>query len=156
MIKYFKYLRYIIIHKWYVFIECCKLGIPIRGIIHDMSKLRPSEFFAYANYFYSPSDIPVEQGIKIQHKLDLAWMFHQHRNPHHWQFWLLKEDDGILKPQPMPEVFILEMVADWKGAGRAITGADNTASWYKENRDKQLMHPDTRKRVEELLGIKEE
>jgi hypothetical protein len=50
--KFFKYLKYVIRHKWYVFLECCNLGIPFRGIFHDLSKFLPDEFFPYMNHFY--------------------------------------------------------------------------------------------------------
>ena len=46
-----KYTWYIIRHKWYVFIECCKLGIIWRGIWHDWHKFLPGEFFPYAIHF---------------------------------------------------------------------------------------------------------
>lgn len=52
MIKYLKYLRYLLRHKWYVGIECFKRGLYWRGIIHDMSKFRPAEFIPYTNFFY--------------------------------------------------------------------------------------------------------
>ena len=52
----------------------------------------------------------------------------------------------------MPERYIREMIADWRGAGRAY-GNPNTVAWYNQNKDKQIMHADTRKRVEELLNI---
>ena len=42
--KYIKYLRYLIIHKFWVFIYCCQYGLYWRGIIHDLSKFLPSEF----------------------------------------------------------------------------------------------------------------
>ncbi len=50
--KYLKYLNYIARHKWYVMNECFKEGLIWRGIVHDMSKLLPSEFIPYANFFY--------------------------------------------------------------------------------------------------------
>jgi hypothetical protein len=77
---------------------------------------------------------------------------HQHRNLHHWQAWVLRQDDGGTKPMPMPEGYAREMVADWAGAGRAITGKWKVRSWYDNNFEKMLLHPDTRKLVEELLG----
>ena len=52
--KHLKYLCYVLRHKWYVFIECCKLGIPVRGLVHDLSKFRPSEWFPYANFIHKP------------------------------------------------------------------------------------------------------
>ena len=50
--KLLKYLKYVIKHKWYTFVECCRLGIPWLGIIHDLSKFLPSELFTYAEWFY--------------------------------------------------------------------------------------------------------
>ena len=32
---------------WYVFVECAKRGILWRGLIHDWSKILPSEFVPY-------------------------------------------------------------------------------------------------------------
>jgi len=52
MSKYILYLKYIIRHKWYVGIECFKMGVYWRGITHDLSKFLPSEFIPYAKYFY--------------------------------------------------------------------------------------------------------
>lgn len=54
MRSYLLYLRQVLRHKWYVFWECCKLGIPLLGIVHDSSKFLPSEFFPYARWFYGP------------------------------------------------------------------------------------------------------
>jgi hypothetical protein len=48
---------------------------------------------------------------------------------------------------------VLEMVADWNGAGKA-QGSPDELKWYAAHRDKIVLHPDTRKEVEELLGYK--
>jgi hypothetical protein len=137
--KYIKYLSYILRHKWYVFIECMKLGIPWRGLSHDMSKFLPSEFFAYTNFFY---------GEKDQMAFDFAWHRHQKRNKHHWQWWILKYDSGKLIIFEMPLKYRKEMLADWRGCSMARTGTDDTANWYKENKDKMQLAPETRKWIE--------
>jgi hypothetical protein len=87
MLSHLRYLKYVLIHKWFVFLECCKLGIPIRGLLHDLSKFSPAEWNGYRKRFFVPSS---SSGAEF----DAAWLRHQHRNPHHWQFWLLCEDDG--------------------------------------------------------------
>lgn len=51
----------------------------------------------------------------------------------------------------MPERLVREMVADWMGAGRAITGRWEVGVWYAANADKMVLHVATRARVEELL-----
>src|SRR5207302_8082977 len=48
-----------------------------------------------------------------------AWNHHMKVNPHHHQFWLLVKDGGAVVPLRMSRKFVLEMVADWRGAGRA-------------------------------------
>lgn len=52
---------------------------------------------------------------------------------------------------PMPEAAIREMVADWMGAGRTITGTWEASTWYEKHRDDMVLHPETRARVEALL-----
>ena len=139
MKKYIKYLSYIIRHKCFVFVECCKLGIPWRGLVHDMSKFLPREFFPYVDFFY---------GEKDQVAFDFAWHWHQKLNKHHWQWWILKYDSGELIIFEMPMAYRKEMLADWRGASRAITGKDNTVQWYSENKDKMQLASETRKWIE--------
>jgi len=150
---YWKYLKYIIRHKWFVFVECCqiskdpkyKIKLFFLGIVHDWSKLRLSEFIPYARYFYGnypehknmvwqTTKYPHLYKQDIDRAFDKAWLYHIHRNKHHWQHWLLQEDDGPQKNIPVPIKYLLEMVADWKGAGRAINGKDDTDKWYEKNK----------------------
>ena len=32
-------------HRWVVFKLCCKVGQPWRGLVHDLSKYSPTEFW---------------------------------------------------------------------------------------------------------------
>lgn len=52
----------------------------------------------------------------------------------------------------MPYGYLREMIADWMGAGRAITGKWEVGEWYKKNRNNILLHPDSRILVEGLLN----
>jgi hypothetical protein len=153
-----KYLINVIRHKWFVFLEACKLGVPFLGIIHDISKFLPDEFFPYARYDFANFG---NNKPETQLAFDKAWLKHQKRNKHHWQYWLLMNDSGgaikfpeksfkQVEPLPMPEKYIKELVADWKGAGRAY-GNPDTKGWYKHNKPKIILHQETEKCVEELL-----
>ena len=51
----------------------------------------------------------------------------------------------------MPEHFVREMVADWMGAGRAITGAWEMVEWYAKNREKIKLASQTRRLVDDLV-----
>lgn len=148
--RYVQYLRYILIHKWYVLLECCRLRIPWLGLTHDLSKLLPSEFFAYADRFFGKgiSDFPDQ--VK---RFRVAWLKHQHRNPHHWQHWFQVEvepDDSSTLAQDMPLRYRKEMLADWLAMARVSGGS--AADWYRKNRDKIYLHHKTREYVDGFLG----
>lgn len=142
--KVLKYIRYLIKHKWYVFIECCKMGMPLRGILHDLSKLSLSEFIPYMERFYGDRNRP---------DFDYAWLKHQKRNPHHWQYWILQNDEDGVKILPIPDKYRKEMLCDWKGAGKAqgFKAEDDCKKWYLKNKDKIIIHDETRRWIEEQL-----
>ena len=87
MRAYIAYLISVLRHKWFVFIEAYKLGIPWLGVVHDLSKFRPAEFVPYAKYFYGKRKMPTTQMA-----FDIAWLYHQKYNKHHWQYWILMND----------------------------------------------------------------
>lgn len=148
MKAHLRYASYVARHKWFVFRAGLKTGAPLwRLLIHDWSKLTPAEWTPYVHQFYA-------KDRKRKGAFERAWLHHQHRNPHHWQHWLDVKWDGTLRPLPMPEKLVREMVADWMGAGRAITGRWEVRDWYKANRDKIVLHASTRKLVDELVGLR--
>ena len=63
----------------------------------------------------------------------------------------LPKDDGGVEILPMPDKYRKEMLADWRGAGRAQGYGDNTNEWYKVNRNKMQLHPETRAWIEYQL-----
>lgn len=176
MKKFLFYLRYIVIHKYYVFKECCKYGLYWRGLVHDLSKLTPYEFFPYMEYFYNnpanesyfkllktkklfnSDEIMVLHDLEmkvagIKHAFDYAWNAHQKYNKHHHQYWLLKNDDGTLRPLEMPMNYRKEMIADWLSCGKIFN--NNPYDWYIKNKDKMILGKYTRTWVEkELLKYK--
>ena len=150
MRRYLEYFKYIIRHKWLVLLECMDLGIEIRGILHDISKFRPSEFIPYAKHFYN------EDGSKKQHvpddDFDAAFLHHLSANKHHWQYWVKIVNPNEMVALDMPEVYIREMVADWNAMSRAQGNLD-AKTWYQANKDKMILSIKTRVKVEEMLGV---
>lgn len=103
--KHFRYLSYVVRHKWFVFVAGLKLRVPLwQLIIHDHSKFRPDEWFPYAQYFYgkrgpkrgtvyTPWDMTYDGHYEDEEdRFNVAWLKHIHRSPHHWQHWLLRND----------------------------------------------------------------
>lgn len=153
--KHLRYAHYILRHKFFVFHECWKLGLYWQGITHDLSKLLPSEWRPYAEFFYAKGARP-HRGATGDAAFDFAWLLHQKRNRHHWQWWILPEasahgEAGELKVLPMPLRYRREMLCDWRGAGRALKNPD-TKAWWKANKAKMTLHPTTRQWLEEQLG----
>ena len=82
MKRYISYTKYILKHKWFVFIASIKIGAPIwNAIVHDMSKFTPSEFTPYAKTFHKDDG---SQQYDETPEFNASCIFHQHRNPHHW------------------------------------------------------------------------
>ncbi len=145
--KSIKYLQYILRHKWYVAVAGRKLGLPVWQLfIHDFSKFSLSEWRAYLERFYPEKELTEKPAA-----FDFAWLRHQKRNKHHWQYWVLISDHGVIKPLKMPQRYALEMIADWIGANHAITGKAECRNWYNENSRYMLLHPATRELVENTL-----
>jgi len=162
MFKHLKYLSYVVRHKFWVTYYCFKDGLIWRGLKHDLSKFRPSEWFPYANYFYGPKGPEHQMKRKEQggyykpyktgdQKFDFAWLLHQKRNDHHWQWWVLPEDEGGVYALPMKEAAVREMVCDWRGASRAQGYGDNTPAWYQKNKGRMKLHHQSRIMVEQKL-----
>lgn len=150
--KHLRYLRYLLLHKWYVFVECCKVGMPIRGMIHDWQKFLPAEWLPYADYYYG-GDAPTVRIGGAPAPYSYAWLHHLHFGPHHWQYWILRNDDGTTAALDMPLKYRKEMLCDWRGAGKAIHGVDRTQAWYVENRPTMMLHENTRIWIEGQLGL---
>jgi hypothetical protein len=162
MLKHLYYLKYMIRHKFWVTYYCFRDGLFLRGVKHDWSKFLPSEWFPYANYFYGPEGEKVRAAREEtggyykpydtgDEKFDFAWLLHQKRNDHHWQWWIIPKDDGGFKTMPMKEKAWREMICDWRGAGRAQGYGDNTPIWYKQNKENMIIHSFTRHQIEQKL-----
>lgn len=157
MRRHLAYAKYVARHKYFVFLECLKLGVPIwNAVFHDWTKFRPSEWLPYARFFHNPDGSKKQKQAATGYKkpddtgvveFETAIALHYARNKHHWEHYYNK-DTGECKP--MPDVFIREMVADWRGAGRA-QGTPDTCAWYAANCHRIKLERDTRFKVEDYL-----
>lgn len=63
MNKLIAHLKTVCCHKKYVFKNCLVAGMPLRGILHDLSKFSPTEFLESVRYYQgdrSPIDASKE------------------------------------------------------------------------------------------------
>lgn len=116
---------------------------------HDVSKWGKDEYDAYDRYFYG-------SGEKNEDEFNKAWVHHIHNNPHHWQHWVLHEDEGKTLATEMPRNYILEMICDWFSFSLALGDIKELGRHYEKYKDKMILHENTRKTVEEIIKAIEE
>ena len=121
---------------------------------HDASKSLIDEYGAYDRYFYGGN-----RSYQVVQDFNYAWLFHLHRNPHHWQFYVLINDnpgEGMIILD-MPLNYIVEMISDWWAF--SWNGGDlyEIFKWYDEHKDYMKLSDKTRKTVDDILAkIREE
>lgn len=115
---------------------------------HDQSKTNSDEYDAYDKYFYGNN-----KSYEVVQNFNKAWLTHIHKNAHHWQHWVLIQDepengDLILD---MPDQYIIEMVCDWWSFSFKKGNLTEIFSWYKEHSKNMKLSDDTRLKVEHIL-----
>jgi hypothetical protein len=167
MKRYLSYFKAVVRHKWFVYTAWRDIHREFRVslfwiILHDWDKFLPGEFIPYARSFFnqdgSARDIrkaDYYDAARVGKAFDKAWLMHQKRNKHHWQWWVLPLDDGGIKPLRMSSRHVNEMLMDWIGAGRSYGGKTQVWEWYEAHKDKMVLDAGTRIEVTyKLIKIK--
>ena len=155
LVNIFKHFKTIMIHKFWVFYYCCKARIIWRGIVHDISKFSPTEFFESVK-FYQGNVSPIVKSKEVQ-GYSKAWLHHKGLNKHHYEYWQDNFDSGTTHLQ-MPFIYALECVCDYLGAGRAyqkkkFTYAGEYEWWLSKVSSGIAMDEHTKKFITIMLKI---
>jgi hypothetical protein len=119
--------------------------------LHDVSKYSDQENDAYDKYFYG------DKTKEVKETFNVAWLHHIHNNPHHWQHWVLINDDDGTHALEMPKEYVIEMICDWWAFSHKSGNLYEIFDWYKSHKKNMILHENTKKLVEDLLNkIKEE
>ena len=155
MNKIFRHLKTILIHKYWVFYYCRRLGITWQGITHDMSKFSPTEFIESIKFFQDGKASPIPVAKKEQ-GYSLAWQHHKGRNPHHYEYWTDNYDNGTTCIK-MPFKYVLELIADYLAAGKTYNGKDFTIpqeiEWWESSKENRAINKDTKDEISLLLRL---
>ena len=124
---------------------------------HDYSKRTADEYDAYDAYFNGPDGVKNENGPndKVKSDFNYAWLHHIHNNPHHWQHWVLLNDDleeGLVALE-MPDRYILEMICDWWAFSWAKGDLYELFNWWNDHSDYILFGDETRAKVIGVLNL---
>ena len=150
----FKHLGVVLRHRHAVLSHCVRAGIPLRGLLHDLSKFSPAEFIPSAKHFdghRSPNELE-----RQEYGYSLAWMHHKGRNRHHFEYWTDYDPrTKAMSPVKMPLKFLVEMFCDRVGASKTYKGKDYTDAapyeYFAKGKAKDRMHPETAVQLEKLL-----
>ncbi len=148
----FGHLKTITEHKWVVFKLCVKAGIPLRGILHDLSKYSPTEFFESAKFYQGGKRSPITKAREVN-GYSKAWLHHKGRNKHHIEYWC----DLDLKEQPViPFKYCVEMVCDKLAAGMVYQKEKWTQDfelkyWEEKEKNRMVMNDKIRDFITEVF-----
>ena len=143
-------------HRSEVLKNCIRSGIPIQGLLHDLSKFSPAEFIvSCVNYQGNRSPNDREREIKGYSE---AWMHHKGRNRHHFEYWTdYSSKTRKLEGVDMPLRYLIEMFCDRVAASKIYMGENYTDSspleYFERGRAHRLISPKTSHRIEFLLTM---
>ncbi len=153
--KFFSHLRTINRHKWLVMKHCFKAGLYKQGLLHDLSKYSPAEFFTGVKY-YQGNRSPNE-AERLEKGYSAAWLHHKGRNKHHLEYWTDYAPDGnhAMSGVKMPVKYVVEMFCDRVAASKTYRKELYTDrdpfDYYDRSKDHYMLHPETRALLESLL-----
>ena len=159
MAHYIKHFCTITKHKIAVAKLCFKVGIPIRGLLHDLSKYSWTEFIMGAKFYLGTKSPTEAERATIGYSK--AWMHHKGRNKHHFEYWV---DYNPATKMPtsveMPLKYVKEMFCDRIAASKVYLGKAYTNNqpieYFLRGNAKKNMHPNTAKILEKWLTMLQE
>ena len=143
-------------HRFIVMAGCFRIGLIWQGLVHDLSKYSPTEFWAGARYYQGDrSPNAAEREAK---GYSASWMHHKGRNRHHYEYWTdLNRQTRRYESVPMPRKYLVEMVMDRRAACMVYQGKayhpSSALEYYLKSLERNLMHPQTQQELEYILTM---
>jgi len=154
LINHFKTITH---HKRLVMNHCFRVGLYKQGLLHDLSKYSPVEFFPGVKYYQgnrSPNDAE-----RKANGYSGAWLHHKGRNKHHLEYWTDYSPIGNheMVGIKMPERYVVEMFCDRIAASKTYRGVEysnrDAYDYYEKSKKAYMIHPETQELLEDLLTI---
>lgn len=136
----------ITLHKLRVTRLCFKMGLIKQGLLHDLSKYSPIEFWCAS--VISKDTAPPIDAEKEAKGYSEGWLHHKGHNKHHWEYLIdrNKQCAGLFCVE-MPKRYVAEMVCDRIAACQTYQKEKYTDAsaieYFQRGSDRQFMHPET-------------
>lgn len=151
------HLKTITEHKLLVMENCFRVGLYRQGLLHDLSKYSPEEFWTGVRYYQGSRSPNAAEREALG--FSKAWLHHKGRNKHHFEYWIdfsANKEEGLVGHE-MPLNYVIEMVMDRIAACKVYKGKDYTdksaLEYYERERRFIVIHPQTRALLENLLTM---
>ena len=143
-------------HRHRVFVHCVRVGIGWQGLLHDLSKYSPAEFWVGARH-YQGHRSPNEEERHL-YGYSRAWMHHKGRNRHHYEYWTdYHPETKRLEPVKMPIRYVAEMFCDRVAASKIYQGDkytdDHPLAYFLSAKPRRRIHPATSDLLEGWLTM---
>ena len=147
-------------HRKLVREHCFRLGLYRQGLLHDLSKYSPVEFWRGAVYYQGNRSPNNKEREVTGHSM--AWLHHKGRNKHHFEYWIdyiINEDGSVgFGGNKMPKRYIAEMFCDRVAASKIYRGekyrdSDPLDYFLSGKERKRPIHPRTEKKLHFLLKM---
>ena len=153
--NFFGHLKTVHHHRFLVLRHCFRVGLYRQGLLHDLSKYSPTEFWAGVKYYQG--DRSPNEAQRLECGYSAAWLHHKGRNRHHLEYWIDYSPTGShqIAGTKMPVRYVAEMFIDRISASKNYQKdkyTDRSAlDYYMHGRSHYLIHPDTEALIHYLL-----
>jgi hypothetical protein len=120
------------------------------ALIHDKSKWSIYEYDGYRKHF-NPVDNTEKEDPNTKIEYDRAWLHHMNTNPHHPEYWIMRDNYDGVRPIEMERVYIAELILDWASVGMIFN--NNPYKWFIKNKKyyKEYLAPNTYNIIEKIV-----
>lgn len=151
------HLKTITHHRHLVMKNCFKAGIPLNGLLHDLSKYTPEELV--------PGILNYEEGKRSPNEKEreakgysVAWLHHKGRNKHHFEYWFdVSPKSHVYEAVPMPLQYLKETFCDRVAASKNYKGEKykdtDPLEYFLTRKADKIMHPCTACILEKWLRM---
>lgn len=153
--KWLKHLQTITHHRNLVMSKCFKCGLYKQGLLHDLSKYTPQEF--YVCKYWTGTKSPISKDKEL-HGYSKAWLHHKGHNPHHLEYWLDNSKSGTIAYK-MPPNYFAELICDRISASQNYLGEKYNDSeplkFHLRTQNDVLAHKETNEDIIKALSFLE-
>ena len=113
---------------------------------HDESKRNPEEYNPTDAFLFGPEDVNKRENYRR------AQLAHRHKNPHHWEFWILHTSSTPPMILDMEYPYIIEMICDWWAFSWEEGDLFAIFDWYAEHKHNIKLSKKTKRTVEDIMA----